>query len=205
MRTWHLCKILFLFVDFSCAFLCPPGENRPTNLPKGSKCGGTCQIFGICAPGFKCITPCEAERNAFIAVMGTTPAGICKKKKDCKSSRTAGFRSDSQVGTLTTTEALRSGTATKLESVDDVSNPHTNSSNQNSTIVILLVALLISASLFYFFRQQSMHKAYTNLGKFITPNNDMPNHEAYDVDVEIGQLYQHPNASQAHLSPNDPA
>ena len=81
--------LLLLQCALSSAFVCPPAKTAPvTDRKDGQSCGGTCNAFGSCLAGLRCVPRCQ-----LMATMGARPAGECQPNTnvvDCVDGSTGG-------------------------------------------------------------------------------------------------------------------
>lgn len=64
----------------SSAFVCPPPPVEQALKVAGEACGGTCNTYGECAEGLKCMTEKTTSPMSFAILMGgTKKAGVCAK------------------------------------------------------------------------------------------------------------------------------
>ena len=63
----------------SSAFVCPPPPVEQALKVAGEACGGTCNTYGECAEGLKCMTEKTTSPMSFAILMGPTKkSGVCR-------------------------------------------------------------------------------------------------------------------------------
>ena len=68
--------LLLLLLQGAICFVCPRRKTGPPlNRADGETCGGTCNAFGSCGDGLRCVPHCQ-----LVPTIGSRPAGQCQLK-----------------------------------------------------------------------------------------------------------------------------